>query len=238
MDGFAHYERDDTIAVITMDDGKANALGTDMIPALDAALDRAQAEEGVRAVVLAGRAGRFSAGFHLKEIAQGRAVAEPLVRAGAALFMRIYGLPLPVVAACTGHALAGGALLLLCSDARVGATGEFKLGLNEVAIGIELPVLVQRLAADRLDNRRLVEAAMLGTVYDPVSARDVGYLDELKDPDEVLARAVARARELTRLPRRAFIHSKAHMRAASIEHINDALDDDLERILSVGGRQS
>jgi len=234
MSDLVHYERDGKVVTLTLDDGKANALSPDMIAAIDAALERAEAEPDARALVLAGRPGRFCAGFDLRVLTRGREHAEPLVRAGAAMFMRVYGFPRPVVAACTGHALAGGALLLLCSDARVGAAGEFKLGLNEVAIGIELPVLVRQLADDRLASARRVEATLLAQVYDPAGAREVGYLDETVPADEVLARAQARARELSTLAPGAFRRSKAIMRRASIEHIQAALDEDLERILMAG----
>lgn len=234
MDGLTRYERDDKIVTLTLDDSKANALSTEMIAAIDAGLDRVEAEQGVRALVLAGRPGRFCAGFDLKAIARGRAVAEPMVRAGGALFLRLYGFPMPVVAACTGHALAGGALLLLTCDARIAAEGEYKVGLNEVAIGIELPVLVRRLAADRIDTRRQTEATLLATIYDPAGAREVGFVDELAPPDQLLARATARARTLARLPRGAFARSKTQVRTPSIEQIRSSFDADLERILSVG----
>lgn len=234
MEGFVRYDRDDKIVTLTLDDGKANALGHEMLAALDQALDRAEADDGVRAVVIAGRPGRFCAGFDLKVLTRGREAADPMVRAGAAMFTRVYGFPMPVVAACTGHALAGGALLLLTCDARIGAQGAFKVGLNEVAIGIELPVLVRRLAGDRLDTRRLNEAILLATIYDPDGAREVGYLDEVVADAELLPRAQARARELARLPRGAFTRSKAQLRTASIEAIRSTLDEDLDRILSVG----
>lgn len=229
MNDPVRYEKQGSVAVITLDDGKANALGHEMIAAIHAALDRAEAE--AHAVVLAGRPGRFCAGFDLRVLTAGRDLAVPLVRAGGSLFMRLYGLRLPVIAACTGHALAGGALLLLVSDARIGAAGPFKLGLNEVAIGIPLPILVRRLAEDRLDARRRVEATLLAGVYDPVAARKVGYLDEVVSDEDLLTRALERARELGRLPPRAFATSKASIRRATIDEIEAALDEDVDRIL-------
>jgi enoyl-CoA hydratase len=232
MNDIVRYQKEGKVAVITMDDGKANALGHEMLAALHAALDRAEAE--AHAVVLAGRPGRFCAGFDLKVLTAGRDAAVPLVRAGGSLFMRLYGLKLPVVAACTGHALAGGALLLLVSDARIGAEGAFKLGLNEVAIGIPLPILVRRLAEDRLDTRRRVEATLLAGVYNPPTARDVGYLDELADEPVLLDRALERARELGRLPARAFSTSKESIRRPTIDAIMAALDEDVDRILQAG----
>ena len=232
MNDIVRYQKEGNVAIVTMDDGKANALGHDMIAAIHGALDRAEAE--AHAVVLAGRPGRFCAGFDLKVLTAGRDAAVPLVRAGGSLFMRLYGLKLPVVAACTGHALAGGALLLLVSDARIGAEGAFKLGLNEVAIGIPLPILVRRLAEDRLDARCRVEATLLARVYDPAAARDVGYLDEVVDEPALLGRALERARELGRLPPRAFATSKESIRRPTIDAILAALDEDVDRILQAG----
>lgn len=232
MNDIVRYQKEGNVAVVTMDDGKANALGHDMLAAVHAALDRAEAE--AHAVVLAGRPGRFCAGFDLKVLTAGRDSAVPLVRAGGSLFMRLYGLRLPLVAACTGHALAGGALLLLVSDARIGAEGAFKLGLNEVAIGIPLPILVRRLAEDRIDARRRVEATLLAGVYDPSAAREVGYLDEVVSEAAVLERALERARELGRLPPRAFATSKESIRRPTIDAILAALDEDVDRILQAG----
>lgn len=234
MTQYVRYESTGRIATITMDDGKANALGPQMVEELGIALDRAEGDDNIRAVVLAGRAGRFCAGFDLKVLTSGAEHSRPLVQAGTELFLRCYSFPSPLVAACTGHALAGGALLLLTSDIRIGADGPFKLGLNEVAIGIPLPTLVQRLAADRLDPRRVTEAILTAHIYDPKGARQAGYLDEVVDADDVLARAQARAAELARLPRVTFAQSKAEVRRESIEVIRSHSAEDLERILAGG----
>ena len=153
------------------------------------------------------------------------------------MFMRVYGFPCPVIAACTGHALAGGALLLLCADVRIGTRGDFKLGLNEVAIGIPLPILVQQLVADRIDVRHQAHAGLLATIYDPPGAEQVGFLDTLVDEAQVMAEAQGRARQLARLPRRAFSESKAALRGASIARIESALTEDLDKIL-MGGTTS
>ncbi len=228
----ARYELHDGIATITLDDGKVNALSPAMVETLMAALERAESE--AKAVVLVGRENRFCAGFDLRVLATGRDAAEPLVRAGAAMFMRVYGFPLPVVTACTGHALAGGALLLLTCDARIAPRGDFKIGLNEVGIGIPLPMLVQRLVHDRIDVRHQVEAGLLATIYDPAGAQRVGFVDEVVEPADVVAHAHARAKQLTALPRRAFARSKAAMRQESIALIEGALTEDLEKILGVG----
>src|SRR5262249_1683867 len=133
------YTLEGSTAVIQMDDGKANALSDAMIDALIAALARAEKEAS--AIVLAGRSERFCAGFDIRVMLSGRDAAVALLRHGAELLLGFYGTPLPVVVACSGHALAGGALLLLTGDQRLGVAGAFKIGLNEVQIGIPVPHL-------------------------------------------------------------------------------------------------
>src|SRR5204862_6451033 len=136
-----------------------------MIAALLAALPRAETEAG--AMILAGRPGRFCAGFDLKAMMSGPQAATALLGRGADLLMRLYGAGVPLVIACTGHALAGGALVLLTGDVRVGASGEFRIGLNEVSIGLPVPVLAMELARDRLLPTELGRATLQARAYGP-----------------------------------------------------------------------
>src|SRR5690606_35275794 len=114
---------------------------------MGAALDRAERE--AKAVVVLGRPGRFSAGFDLKVMMSSPDAARALVLEGGALLLRVLELPLPVVTASTGHAIAGGLLLLATGDVRLGAGGDFKLGLNEVANGMPVPIFAHELARMR-----------------------------------------------------------------------------------------
>ena len=203
--------RDGDVAIIDLDDGKANALGHETIAALLASLDQVEAD-GADAVVLAGRPGRFSAGFELK--------------AGVNLFLRLYLFPRPVVAACTGHAIAAGAILLLSSDVRVGAAGEFKVGLPEVTIGMPLPFFATEMARDRISKRHYAQV-ILGRMTDPAAAVDVGFLDEVVDPDDVVEVALDRARALTGVSRGGLVRTRVTSRGAVAEAIRAGLEDDL-----------
>ena len=122
------HEISGAVAVVRIDDGKANAISHAVIDGLNAALDAAERQAG--AVVIIGREGKFSAGFDLSVIKQGPDAAVGLLKAGAALALRIYEHPQPVVMGCTGHALAMGAILLMAADIRIGSTGPAKIGLN------------------------------------------------------------------------------------------------------------
>jgi len=219
------YRLDGEVAVITLDDGKANAFSPESLTALDAALDRAESE--AKAVVIAGRPGRFSAGFNLKIMMSGPEHAQALLKQGAGVFMRLYGFPLPLVMACTGHALAGGCLTLLCGDVRIGVRGEFKLGMNEVSIGMPLPVLAVELVRDRVGLEYLDQATLFARIFAPDEALAAGILTHVVAPEELAESAMEKARALAQLDTNAYAQSKARLRRATIEHIVNTLQSDI-----------
>jgi enoyl-CoA hydratase len=211
----------DGLAVVRMDDGKANAISFAMLEALGAALDAAEKE--ARAVVLLGRPGRFSGGFDLAVMDGGGEAVVRLVSAGGRLALRLYELPLPVVIGCTGHALAMGAVLLCAADLRIGAAGDAKIGLNEVAIGLALPVFASELARERLSKRHLQRATALAEIYDPAGAVDAGFLDRAVPPDQVEAVALEAAATFAALPAQAHALTKRALRRPALETIRASL---------------
>ena len=224
-DNILSYDLDGDVAVLSLDDGKANAINPATVTALDEALTRAEGEAG--ALLLTGREGKLSAGFDLSVMTSGEEAMQSLVRSGAELLVRWYASPLPTVAACTGHALAMGSLLLLASDTRIGAEGPFKLGLNEVAIGMGLPIFAVELARDRLSPRSFTTATIQGRVYDPAGALEAGYLDRVVPVDELAATARDEAGRLAQLRRGAVGHTKARARQGTVDRILSTLDEDM-----------
>lgn len=218
----------DGVACVTIDDGKANALSHAVIEALQESLKQAESEAS--ALLLTGRDGRFSAGFDLKVMRSGAEAARGLVGAGAELLLAFYNSPLPIVSACTGHALAAGALVLLASDLRVGAEGEYSIGLPETGIGMTLPMFAMELARDRLSKRHFDRATCHAAVYTAESAVDAGFLDETVPAAQLHARALAEAVRLGALPRRAFAGSKEHAHGATTALIRSSLESDLRSV--------
>lgn len=198
-------DRGRTVALITLDDGKANALSKSMIADIRGAITAAEADTNCVAAVIAGREGRFSAGFDLS-VVQGddSSAIVDLVADGGDLVRHLYGASIPVVAACSGHALAAGALMLLGCDMRVGADGPFKVGLNEVAIGMTLPGWAYTICRERLSNRHLQRSLPTARVTAPADAVDVGFLDEVVAPDRLVERALAEASSYAALDGRAY----------------------------------
>lgn len=214
------------VAVIDIDDGKANALGFEVLSGLESALD--DAERHAQAVVVAGRPGRFSAGFDLAVMTGGPDGARRLLGQGAELGLRLFEFPQPVVLAVTGHALAMGGILLCCADVRVGAHGPFKIGLNEVAIGMPVPGFAVELCRDRLSPRSFTQAIQLARIHDPVEALAAGFLDEVVDADAVRGRAVEVAAELVqRLHRGPFRATRQTIRSALAAELRKHLAADL-----------
>ncbi len=220
------YELQDRVAVVTVDDGKANAISHQLAADLHDALGRAAGEAG--AVVIAGRPGRFSAGFDLATMTSSTEAARDLLQAGADLALEIHGHPTPVVLACTGHALAMGAIFLMAADVRIGAEGPFKIGLNEVAIGMPVPRFGVELARSSLSTTAFTAAVNLATIYDPEAAVAAGYLDRLAPADDVVSAAVECAAELAeRLRPDAFALTRQNCRGANLEALRHGLATDI-----------
>ncbi len=223
------YSLDNSVAVLHMDDGKANALSKPMIDALLAALARAEGEAS--AAVLVGRPERFCAGFDLRVMMSGPDAAKDLLKTGSELLMKLYGATIPLVIACTGHALAGGALVVLTGDYRVGAAGAYRIGLNEVQLGMPVPVLAMELARDRLLPTELVRATLNAHIYDPEGAVRAGYLDAVAPADQVLAQAKAEAAKLGAYSKSAFRATKTRLRGKTIAHVLATMDSDMRDLM-------
>lgn len=219
------YTVTDDIARLVFDDGKANAYSASAIREARSLVARASEES--KAIILAGRPGRFSAGFDLRTIQQGGDPARELVGSGISLLLDLFRSPVPVVAASTGHALAFGALVLLACDRRVSVDGDYRVGLNEIAIGVALPVFAVELARYRLATNSL-ESVLLGATFEPVRAAEMGYLDVVVAEDELIDAAVAEASRLAELSAAALLVTKSQLRRDAVRRIVDARDSDVE----------
>ena len=220
--------RHDDVAVVTIDDGKANALSFAVIDALNEALD--SSESSAKAVVVNGREGKFSAGFDLGVMTGAIEDTRRLLAAGATLGLRLFTFPMPIVLGVTGHALAMGGILTTTADYRVGADGPFKLGLNEVAIGMPVPTFGVELCRDRLSPAWFTRCVQSATLCSPAEAVQAGFLDEVVPLADVPDRALNVATQLAgRVHTGPFRATRETIRGGLAEQLRAGLAADMAR---------
>ncbi|MCR9193343.1 MAG: crotonase/enoyl-CoA hydratase family protein [Hyphomonas sp.] len=224
MSAPATIEIKDDIAILTMDDGKANAINPPMLEALNACLD--QAEKDAKVLIITGREGRFSGGFDLKLMMSlpGTEV-KALVDGGGKLAHRLYGFPMPVISACNGHGVAMGSFILLSSDVRIGTAGAFKIGANETQINMVLPIFASELVKARVDQAYLTRSMVFGELFDPETAVKVGYLDQVVGAADLMATAKAHAEALKPLSGSSLTGNKRLLRETTLATIGASLPD-------------
>ena len=220
----ATIEITDEIAIIAMDDGKANAINPPMLEALNACLD--QAEKDAKVVIITGREGRFSGGFDLKLMMSlpGDQV-KALVDGGGKLAHRLYSFPMPVIAACNGHGVAMGCFILLSCDVRIGTAGAFKVGANETQINMVLPVFASELVKARVADDFKTRSMVFGELFDPETAVKAGYLDRVVEASALLATAKATAEAIKPLSGSSLTGNKLLLRETTLATIKASLPD-------------
>jgi enoyl-CoA hydratase len=221
---FVNILIEEGIANITLQNGKVNAISHQVIEELNSALD--QAEEAKAVVVLTGQAGILSGGYDLKTMQKSMADAMLLVTEGSKLTRRMLAFPTPIITACGGHAVAKGAFLLLCSDYRIGVNGAFKIGLNEVAIGMVMHHAGIEMARGRMPinyfNRSVINAEMFG----PEQAVNAGFLDLVVEPEQLLETAKKVATQFKTLNIRAHHGTKLKLRKDLLDAMDIAIELD------------
>ena len=224
MAAATRLERDGGVCWIDVDDGKVNALSSALLGEIDAALDEVEKDGTV--AVIRGRPGIFSAGFHLGTIQQGGEAMRGMLRAGAELVLRLLAFPRPVLTVCTGHAYPAGAFLMLSADSRLGVSGDWKIGLNEVAIGLTLPRFAVELARHRLVPAGFAQT-ITGRLMPPEEAAALGYLDRVCAPEELEAAARAEAARLCALDLPSFEGTKRRVNAAVLAAVREGMEAEI-----------
>ncbi|WP_339782388.1 crotonase/enoyl-CoA hydratase family protein [uncultured Marinobacter sp.] len=228
MTDFVSYTLNDGVATIVINNGKANALSHDVFEELNQALDRAEQDKAV--VILTGQPGIFSGGYDLKEMQKGMKEAAALVTVGSKLTRRLAAFPFPVIGACSGHAIAKGAFIMLSVDYRIGIEGNFKLGLNEVAIGMTMHHAGIEIARHRLAPAHFYRSVINAEIYNPEGAVLAGFLDEVVASDQLLNRANELAQAFRKLNMRAHAQTKLKTKAGYLELLDRSIEKDSESL--------
>ncbi|WJG09834.1 crotonase/enoyl-CoA hydratase family protein [Aliiglaciecola sp. LCG003] len=224
MTKLVNYEKHDNFALIAIDNGKANAISHDVIEQLNASLDKAEQHNLV--VVLTGKEGMFSAGYDLSVMKESMESAMSLVEKGSTLSKRLLSFPTPVIVACSGHAVAKGAFLLLSADYRIGVDGDFKIGLNEVAIGMTMHYTGIELARERLNPVYFSRSVLNAEIFNPEYALDAGFLDLVVKPKKFAKTIRKVAAAMSSLDMKAHRQTKLKARADFLALLDQCIEKD------------
>ena len=224
MGNLVAYTLDDGVATLTLTNGKVNAVSHEVIAEFNTALD--QAEQDGAVVIITGQPGILSGGYDLKVMMKGPQHAIDLVAAGSTLARRMLAHPQPIIVACSGHAVAKGAFLLLSADYRIGVEGAFSIGLNEVQIGMTMHHVGILLARDRLSNAAFQRSVISAEMFTPAAAVDAGFLDRVVAPEQLLSAAMEVAQRLKKLNMGAHKGTKRKARKALLDALDAAIEVD------------
>ncbi len=213
-------DREGGVRWLVLDRAPANALDDNLLRDLETAVARAKDDESVRAVVLTGAGAFFSGGFDLsapRREAEQVAVMTDLYRDA---HRALLALPKPTVARVAGHTIAGGVILALACDYRLGCAGDWKVGTNEVAIGASYPKAAIEIVKLRLTHKQAAELTLGAQLYPASQAVRLGVVDELLPAAEFDAIVARRAARLAAFPREAYAHTKAALCAEALARID------------------
>jgi enoyl-CoA hydratase len=216
---------DDGVATVAIDRPPANAMDVTLLGELVAELEQIAADPP-QALVLSGRPGFFSAGADLKAVPsygpdEQRAMVDGINR----MALGVYALPCPVVGAITGHAIAGGMVLAICTDLRV-ASSEGRYGLTEVKVGVPYPQAAIGVVRAELPPAALRLFAFGNGLHDAETCLRLGVFDEVVGSDAVLPRAQEIAGELAAMPAEVYARTKADLRGELVGRMRAAAADD------------
>ncbi len=231
MNEVVQYASEEKHALITITNGKANAISHEVITGLNTALDKALKEDKV--VILTGQSGIFSAGFDLKVMTKSAESAKELVTKGSQLSLKMLSFPKPIIIACSGHAIAKGGFLLLSADYRIGVEGDFKIGLNEVLIGMTMHHAGIAIAKGRLSEVYVNRSVNNSEIYNPVAAEKAGFLDRVVPENQLLPTAIKVAEMFSKVHRKAHAETKLKVRRSHLESLSIAIQLDLNEEISI-----
>lgn len=206
---------EDNVATITLQNGKVNAISHQVIEQVNEVLDQAEQHKAV--VVITGNPGMLCAGFDLNVMGESPDGANLLVADGFQLLRRLLVFPYPILIACSGHAVAFGAFLCLAGDYRIGVTGDFKIGLNEVAIGMTMPYIATELAKARLTPAYFNRSVLLAEMFSPEQAVNASFLDKVVSEEDFMPTVTSIAQAMTKLNMNAHHQTKLRARAELLQ---------------------
>ncbi len=225
-------ERTKGIVTLRFNRPPANAIELGFIEDFETALDSVLLTE-VSAIVLTGSGSFFSGGLDLKVVPfySSHEQAELITRLNR-MVGKLYGCPVPLIGAINGHAIAGGLILVLTCDYRIGSDGDYKLGLTEARVGIPFPGGPMAVLQAELSQANVRVTTLQAGLFGPRQALTREILDEIQSPEQLLPRAVQVAKEMGGIPRRAYQKIKQQVRESALKRIEDLVQRNSDPLIS------
>lgn len=212
------------VVVLRFAHGPVSALSTDFLVAIRETV--AKTATAGDALVLTGTGKAFSAGVDLRAYLDGHPVyVDTFWPALSGVFDDLLRYPRPVIAAVNGHAIAGGCVIALCADYRLMSGGT--IGVPELLVGIPFPSSAHA-AVGLAVGPRAAALINTGECLGPEAALARGLVDEVTAPDDLLDRAIARARRMAAIPAASFLHTKRVLRRNALEGLATAASQEAD----------
>lgn len=225
-------ERAGAVATLRLNRPPVNALNGTLCRELIAAIGELEADPDIDALILTSAPGVFSAGLDVRALYR---LEQPAMGTFwftfCKLFRTLAGTPLVTVAAIAGHAPAGGCVLALACDHRIMADGAYRIGLNEVAVGIPMPRWLAQWALSILGRRHAERMLQLAALVEPAEALYVGMIDAIATPEALLDAAQAEVALRLELPPAARRGTKLALRGDALAAMELAAEADTEALL-------
>jgi len=203
----------DDILELRLERPPVNALHHPLVQEIKAAVESAPGQ-GAKAMVISGVPGMFSAGLDVAFLlAQDQAGMQRFWKDFFGMLRSVATSPIPIVAAMTGHSPAGGAVISIFCDYRIAAQGKFKIGLNEVQVGLPVPRVILGGLTRIVGARQAERLAVRGMLVSPDEALAAGLIDEVVAPEDVVPKAIEWCRSALKLPQAALHTTRDSLRA-------------------------
>lgn len=225
--------REEDYAIVQLDRGRSNPINQEMLDDLQKAFEDFSKDATIKGVILAGKEKFFSSGLDVIELYGYN--EEQIAKLFKSLFETIGALlafPKPIVAAITGHSPAGGCVLALCCDYRVMASGKFRIGLNEIPVGIIMPEYIYELMAYWIGAGKAFQCIANGALLSGEEAQALSLIDELVSEEEVMERSILQLKKFQSFSSNTWSVSKSNMRAPLLQHFKEFNDASLKALMS------
>lgn len=224
--------KEEEYSILSFDRGKSNPMNLQMFEEMIAVLKELKSDSSVKGVIITGKENFFSSGLDLPEIMSYDKVKTRLFwESFMDMIIELVSFPKPLISAITGHAPAGGCIVAVACDYRIMAGGNYKIGLNEIPVGITVPRHIFELYAFWVGRHRAYQFLMEGRLMNPQQASDAGLIDMVVPAEQVLETAERKMAQYLKFDQNTWSKTKLNLRRDLIATVTNYEDDLLDKVI-------